>query len=392
MRGRLVVSCAALAIVCAVAQTLPSRSDAAVSAAMRLVASYLPPDGDPAGAFVRGRSWTYDSAITAAARAAQGDLDGAGAILDQLQTLQAADGSLAQSYDIATGHGDGAPRSGVMAWVGLAAIEWRGITCSGRHDALIAGAARWLIERRLGDRDAPGHGLIAGGTDVTWVSAEHTFEARAFLAALAATLEGRVADPGTGVPCPAGLDGLLPEAAARFAADLHTLVGDLDVAIERDLLVLDGAAPAHVRQGLNDEASPVDAQALGILWLAGRGRIAAAQRVAATADDTMLVRDRVVDWPSAAGATFTGYRPFADAWGADVLWMEGTLQMRLAKARIGAGTERLDDSIDRWTALTGPDMLLQADHAGGEDYHAWPAAAPAAWLGLNRSRFALLSA
>jgi hypothetical protein len=392
MRGRLVVSCAALAIVCAVVQVLPSRSDAAESAAMRLVPSYLPPDGDPAGAFVRGRSWTYDSAITATARAAQGDLDGAGAILDQLQTLQAADGSLAQSYDIATGRGDGPPRSGVIAWVGLAAIEWRGITCSGRHDALIAGAARWLLARRIGDRDAAGHGLIAGGTDVTWVSAEHNFEARAFLAGLAATLEGRVADPGTGVPCPAGLDGLVPDAAARFAADLHAVVGDLDVAIERDLLVLEGATPAHVRQGLRDEASPIDAQALGILWLAGRGRLAAAERVAATADDTMLVRDRAVDWPSAAGATFTGYRPFADAWGADVLWMEGTLQMRLAKARIGGRTERLDDSIDRWTALTGPDMLLQADRAGGEDYHAWPAAAPAAWLGLNRSRFALLSA
>ena len=341
---------------------------------------------------MRGRAWTYDSAVTAAALAARGDLDRAGALLDQLQALRHPDGGLALSYDIAGGQGDGRPRAGVMAWVGLAAIEWRAATCSGRHDALLLGVVQWLLARRIADRGAPGFGLLRGGTDVAWASAEHNLEARAFFAAVAATLDGRPAHPDAGPPCQPGLDGLLPDAAAELSATLRAAVGDLDAAIERDLLVHEGPGRAHLRQGLGDDARPVDVQALGILWLIGQGRSADAERVAASADATLMVRNRPVAFPGAAGATFTGYRPYAEAWGADVLWMEGTLQMRLAKARLGDDTAELDDSIARWTALTGPDLLLQADRAEGEDYHAWPAAAPAAWLGLTRGGFALLSA
>ena len=83
------------------------------------------------------------------------------------------------------------------------------------------------------------------------------------------------------------------------------------------------------------------------------------------------------------GQTFCGYRPFAH--GPDVLWMEGTLMMRLAKARLGRDVAALDDSADRWAALTAPEPPLQADRAAGADYHVWPAAAPAAWLTLSRA-------
>ena len=106
----------------------------------------------------------------------------------------------------------------------------------------------------------------------------------------------------------------------------------------------------------------------------------------------MRVDGRRVLWPGAAGQTFTGYRPFADRWGPDVLWMEGTLMMRLAKARLGSDVAELDDSADRWAALTAPGPPLQVDRARGGDYHVWPAAAPAAWRTLCRSDFALLQA
>jgi hypothetical protein len=391
MRFGLLVACATLAIAWTIVGLSPSRSDAARTAAMSLVVSYRPPPGDPAGAPVAGRAWTYDSAVTAAALAAQGDVDASGVLLDQLQALQRRDGALALSYDIETGHGAGFPRSGGLAWAGLAAIEWRSVTCSGRHDALIAGVAHWLLDRRLADRRSPGFGLLTGGTDVHWASTEHNLEARAFLSALAATLDGRVADPATGRACQPGLDGLTAGAAQRLSGELHAAVGDLDAAIERALFVRETPDRAHLRQGLEDDARPVDVQALGILWLLGQGRPADAKHVETSADKTLLVHGRTVRWPSAAGETFTGYRPYADAWGADVLWMEGTLQMRMAKAQLGSDTVALDDSIHRWTALTGPDMLLQADRAAGEDYHAWPAAAPAAWLRLSRSAFSLLS-
>jgi hypothetical protein len=63
--------------------------------------------------------------------------------------------------------------------------------------------------------------------------------------------------------------------------------------------------------------------------------------------------------------------------------------MRMAKAALGQDVSILDDSADRWAALSSAGMLLHANHevvgnpAG--DYHVWPAAAPAAWLALARS-------
>ena len=167
-------------------------------------------------------------------------------------------------------------------------------------------------------------------------------------------------------------------------------LAQIDPAIEATLFVRDDAGRAHLRQGLEDDVRALDVQALGILWLLGQGRREDALAVERSADATMRVEHRRVDWPGAAGQSFSGYRPFADAWGPDVLWMEGTLMMRLAKARLGSSVAAIDDSVGRWAALTAPGLPLQVDRAAGEDYHVWPAAAPGAWLALSQSRFALL--
>jgi hypothetical protein len=292
---------------------------------MALVPSYSPPAGDPIGDRVRGRAWTYDSAVTATALAVSGDIGGAAAILDRLQALQRPDGALAASFDLAGGDPAGPLRSGNQAWVGLAALA------SGRHERLLEGVTRWLRAQREGD------GLVRGGPDVSWVSTEHNLELRALLA-------GRGDD-----------------------------VSELDRAIDAALFAGD-----HFRQGRGDDARPVDVQAYGILWLLARGRRADAEAVERTTDATMRVDGRRL-----RGQAFSGYRPFAD--GPDVLWMEGTLMMRLAKARLGSDVAWLDDSADRWAALTAPERPLQADRAAGGDYHPWPAAAPAAWLTLSRA-------
>ncbi|HET9652057.1 MAG TPA: MtrB/PioB family outer membrane beta-barrel protein, partial [Usitatibacter sp.] len=60
-------------------------------------------------------------------------------------------------------------------------------------------------------------------------------------------------------------------------------------------------------------------------------------------------------------------------------------------SELGIGVAALDDEADRWAALSAPLPPLQVDRAAGGDYHVWPAAAPAAWLALSRSRFGLLS-
>ena len=338
-------------------------------------ASYQPPAGDRLGERIKHRAWTYDIALAATAGALDGELDGSGALLDALQARQRPDGALEASYTLSGDEGAGPLRSGNQAWVGLAALQWRMLTCSGRHDRLLAGVARWLLAQRIDDPDSPGFGLLRGGPDVSWASTEHNLEARAFFAGLADTFDGR--------HCPPGLD----EAPSELSAQAHEAVVRLDHAIEMALLVRDGDGRSHLRQGLGDDARPLDVQALGMLWLIGRGRHGDARAVERTTDATMLVRERRV---GASAQTFSGYRPFADAWGPDVLWMEGTLMMRLAKARLGSDTATLDDSAARWAALTAPAPPLKVDRAAGEDYQPWPAAAPAAWLALSHSEFTLL--
>jgi hypothetical protein len=375
MRVALVLACLSVIIVGTMAaSTRAHGEEGPVTPPDRLVESYLPPEGDRGGDPVRGRGWTYDSAVTAAAYAAHGELNDAGALLDAMQALQREDGALESSYDLRSGEGAGPLRSGTQAWVGLAALEWRGRTCSGRHDQLIAGVARWLLAHRMAAT-----GLVVGGPDVSWASTEHNLEARAFFAGLVATLTGRRTD---GRKCQPGLDGV---DADSLLSDARDAVEQLDHAIATELFAGD-----HMRQGLHDDARPIDVQALGILWLLGRGRSHDARAVARYADQSMWVSGRTVRWPGAEGQTFAGYKPFADAWGPDVLWMEGTQMMRMAKKRLGLDVEALDDETDRWVALSAPLPPLQVDRAAGGDYHVWPAAAPAAWLALSRSRFGLL--
>ena len=188
----LLVVVLALLLAAATRASSQAEGEPARGGSMSLVVSYEPPAGDHDGAFVKDRAWTYDNAVTAAALAADGDLDGSGALLDHLQELQRRDGALEFSYDRSGAHGDGPLRSGVQAWVGLAALQWRTRTCSGRHDRLIAGVAGWLLGRKI-----PGSGLLDGGPDVRWASTEHNLEARAFFAGLAAILDGERAEPGS---------------------------------------------------------------------------------------------------------------------------------------------------------------------------------------------------
>lgn len=341
-----------------------------------LVVSYVVPANDP-GAVVNGRAWTYDSAVTATALAATGDEAPARRILDVLARVQRSDGGFASSYAADGSNADSLLRTGAIAWVGLAAIEYHIAFCTTRYDDVIVGVARWLMDRRVSAPASPARGLLVGGPDVNWVSTEHNLEARAFFARVAEVSTGRRA-------CTTPISGL----TAPLRSQVSGAVGGLDDAIDRVLFVAGPSGVAFFGQGLDDRAHPVDAQAMGIQWLIGQGRPADAAAVAATADATLLVTDRRVDGHDGAG-TFTGYKPYAEGWGPDVLWMEGTLQMRMAKAALGEDVSTLDDTADRWNALTGAGLMLHAsanvvgNPAG--DYHVWPAAAPAAWLTLARS-------
>jgi hypothetical protein len=352
-----------LLMACVLGTAVPAAS----AAGGGLVVSYAAPGANA----VNGRAWTYDSAVAATAAAATGNRTAAQRILDVLARIQRPDGGFATSYGSDGSNPDSQLRTGVIAWVGLAAAEYRVAFCQTRYDGVITGVMRWLMDRRGPD------GLVTGGPDVSWVSTEHNLEARAFFARIDDVTQNR----GACTTPIAGLGGAQrTQASAALAA--------LDAGIGSELF-----HGTFFGQGVGDDAHPVDAQAMGIQWLLGQGRRADALAVAANADATLMVSGRTVDGYPNAGA-FTGYKPFAEGWGPDVLWMEGTLQMRMAKAALGQDTSALDASIDRWAALTQPGMLLHsnAEVVGNPagDYHVWPAAAPAAWLTLARSGSDLL--
>jgi hypothetical protein len=359
---------------------LQARASAASSVALPLllVRSYQIPADDPSYNALLNWSWTYDSAVAAAAFAANGDQANSAQLLDQLAALQHTDGSLELAFNTETGESATTFRSGTVAWAGLAASTYDKAFGSSRYLAMEQRAADYLLSLQTAG------GLIKGGPDVAWVSTQHNLIAYAFLSRLAAELQSNAN----------------PTAAARYQAAAATI----SAAIDANLLVTD-ASGARFLQGLDDKTQALDVQALGAMYLQGTGRADVAAQVLAYAQKNFAIDNRSVQTSqnaatynmtySAAGP-FAGYMPYAGF--PDILWAEGSGEMRLAEAALGQDTTALDKSIADWAAITsgagqGP---LQADRTfndgNGVEYHVWPASTAAAWTALSQSSPAFFAA
>ncbi len=335
---------------------------------LRLVRSYLIPAGDPSAARLANWSWTYDSAVTAIAFTDAGDRAHAGVLLDQLAALQGGDGSIATAFDVQTGESSAVVRAGTVAWVGLAAAVYDHRFGSSRYATVAGRAATALLALRTGD------GLVRGGADVTWVSTQNNLLAYALLARLGRDL--RASHPAT---------------AARDAAAANAIAAGITSGL------VSTAGGAHLIEGVGDTVLPLDVQTLGAMFLRSRGQTGLARRVVAFANARFAVSGRSVVRSSvtatynetySAPGPFAGYRPFAGSGTPDVLWFEGTAQMRAAAAAVGSSTHALDASMRSFERITSQagDAPLMADRtvdAGGYgEYHVWPAAAGAAWAVL----------
>ena len=408
---------------------------------LALVRSYEIPADDPAASRMANLSWTYDSAISAVAFAENGFTTQAQQLLSQLAALQRTDGSIDFAYNTANGQSIAEFRTGTIAWVGLAAVDYHALTCSTAYDALAAGAARYLLTLQRSN------GLMVGGPDVTWSSTQHNLVARAFLARLAdliqnKTINGNGNGNGNGgvgngkgngnnstapgqeryAGCSgqsSAFGGMTASQSTAFVTQLRAAVTAMDTGISSNLFVRltpaqgSSAGTAYFREGVGDDLRPADAQALGIMWLLGQGRTSDAQAVLNYANATMLKSSFSVADSSnpltynetyASTGPFSGYTPYdtSNAPGTpDVMWMEGTLEMRyatneLAASVSGLSTSALDTSILAYDAITGLTTgPLQANGAvtGNvfNEYHPWPASAPAAWTLINLTGFSLLS-
>jgi hypothetical protein len=346
---------------------------AAATTPLALTRSYEIPSTDPSYNRLLNWSWTYDSAVTASAFMATSNQAQAKQVLDQLAALQRTDGSIDIAFDVSTGQGAGIYRTGTIAWVGLAFSKYDGKYNVSTYRAAAKKAADYLLTLQ------GTNGLIKGGPGLSWYSTQHNILAYEFLGHLALELYG--AGDTTG--------------AQTYGA----AAGTIGNAIQTNLLTGTGTS-THFNQGVNDTVVPLDAQAYGALFEAAGNDTTTAGNVLTYAKTNFAVSGRSIVKSTnaatynntyAAAGPFSGYKPYKEASGPNVLWFTATPMLRMVTSVLGQSTTTLDSWITSWKAITASTVgPLQADQtltntAYGVEYHVWPSAEPAAWVLLAQN-------
>jgi hypothetical protein len=338
---------------------------------LRLVRSFDVPKDDPAATRVANLSYTYDSAVAIVALINAGERAQAEQLLDQLAALQRKDGTIDYAYNVSDGSSLQLFNTGAIAWTGVAAALYRTTYRSDKYADLAGGTTKWLLARTQPS------GLLAGGPGVTWASTQHNIIAWYELMLVTERL-------------PAGVD----------AKAVTTVRNNLSTAIKRDLLVNVDANRMAFNEGAGDALRPLDVQTLGVLFLAYDGALghnpnAATQmsKVYNYLFSAFPVSGRTITKSSeplsfnqsyASTGPFSGFRPYAER-GPDVLWAEGTAQVRFMQRVLGISTAALDEAIKYWDSVSAKAGMgpLGADKTvtGNEinEYHVWPTSAAASW-------------
>jgi hypothetical protein len=344
---------------------------AASTKGLRLVRSFDVPSNDPAATRVANLSFTYDSAVAAVALVNAGEKAQAEQLLDQLAALQRTDGSIDYAFNVGDGSSIQMFNTGAIAWAGVAAAMYRSTYRSDKYAALAGGTTKWLLDRKLSS------GLLAGAPGATWASTQHNIIAWYLLQLVTDRL-------------PAGVD----------AKTVTTVRDGLATAIKRDLLVNVDANRMAFNQGVGDGMRPLDVQTLGILFLAYDGALGhnanAATQMAKVYNylfSAFPVSGRTITKSSdplsfnqtySTSGTFSGFKPYAEG-GPDVLWAEGTAQVRFMQRALGMSTSILDTSINNWNLVTSKAALgpLGSDRTvtgnSVNEYHVWPTSSAASW-------------
>ena len=338
---------------------------------LRLVRSFDVPSNDPAAGRMANLSWTYDSAVAAVALINAGEKAQAEQLLDQLAALQRTDGSIDYAFNVSDSSSLQMFNTGAIAWAGVAAVLYRSTYRSDKYATLAGGTTKWLLDRKLPS------GLLATGPGLTSASTQHNIIAWYLLMLVTDRL-------------PSGVS----------ASTVTSVRDGLATAIKRDLLVTVDANRMAFNQGAGDAMRPLDVQSLGVLFLAYDGALghnpSAATHMAKVYNylfSAFPVSGRTVTKSAdplsfnqtySSSSTFSGFRPYAEG-GPDVLWAEGSAQVRFMQRMLGMSTTSLDSAINSWNLVSsgvgqGP---LGADRAvtgnSVNEYHVWPTSAAASW-------------
>ncbi len=315
-----------------------------------------------------GRVGPYDSALVALALVRAGERDRAGRVLRGLLALQTVDGGLPFSFTLPEPDPSRRyERSGTIAWVGYAAVEYVDADAGGdaRDDALALAhrAAKYLLHRQVDRAGDPRDGLVLGGVgtlyyetasdgvregfvpgELTWASVEHNVDAYFFLRALARVTGERVYADG----------------AERIAHALKTRGWS--------------AAHGQLVQGFgpngSDDTPALDCASWGAVFLATAGEAARAEAAMTVADGLYATHD--------AQSHARGHRPYAQGpvienvglmlryasqlpathWERlEVVWPEGSAGVALAEWR-GGHVERARAILDALEPLRADDGSL----------------------------------
>jgi hypothetical protein len=338
---------------------------------LQLIRSFDIPTDDPAYERLLNWSWTYDSAVTATAFASVGLQEQAGRLLDQLAALQHKDGSIEFAFNVLTGESSASVRAGSVAFDAIAFSNYDSAFGSTLYLDNARRAADYLLSLRNEE------GLVRGGPDVKWVSTQHNILTLIALMTLSQQLEEQGDEGG--------------------AATYREAAAEIVKGIDSQLIVRDGGL-LHFRQGVGDEVVPLDTQALGIIYARFLGDDELAKQVYEYAQQNFAIDGRSIALSSKktsynmtyeAKGPFTGYRPYIGKKAPDVLWFEGTAEMRFVSSFLGQPTEALDASMNSWWDVTHKQGLapLGADrtitNSPYNEYHVWPTAAAGAWTVLS---------
>jgi hypothetical protein len=338
---------------------------------LQLIRSFDIPTDDPSYERLLNWSWTYDSAVAATAFASVGLQEQAGRLLDQLAALQREDGSIEFAFDVQTGESSGTVRAGSVAFDAIAFNDYDSTFGSTLYLDDARRAADYLLSLRNEE------GLVRGGPDVKWVSTQHNILTLIALMTLSQQLEEQGDE---------GAAGMYREAAAVITKGIYS-----------QLIVRDGGL-AHFREGVGDEVVPLDTQSLGVIFARFVGDDDLAKQVYEYAQQNFAITGRSIALSSKkasynmtyeAEGPFSGYRPYIGKRAPDVLWFEGTAEMRFVSSFLGQPTEALDASMNSWWDVTRKQGLapLGADrtvtNSPYNEYHVWPTAAAGAWTVLS---------
>ncbi len=342
-----------------------------VSPPLQLIRSFDIPTDDPSYERLLNWSWTYDSAVAATAFASVGLQDQAGRLLDQLAALQRKDGSIEFAFNVETAEGSGTVRAGSVAFSAIAFSDYDSTFGSTLYLDDARRAADYLLSLRNEE------GLVRGGPDVQWVSTQHNILTMIALTTLSQQLQEQGDEGGAAY---------YREAAAVIAKGIDT-----------EMVVRNGGLE-HFREGVGDEIVPLDTQALGVIYARFLGDDELAKQVYEYAQKNFAIGGRSISLSSKkasynmtyeATGPFSGYRPYIGKGSPDVLWFEGTAEMRFVSTFLGQSTEALDASMNSWWDITRKQGLapLGADRTITKnpynEYHVWPTAAAGAWTVLS---------